>query len=61
MARQIQAHDTYLRLVSEMADLEANGDAADAKRLRPKVDAAKRRWHELVRQSETASRGRRSN
>ena len=60
MSRQIQAHDSYLKLVSEMAALEEDGDSAGAKRLRPKVAAAKRQWHELVRESEAASRRRRA-
>lgn len=56
VGEQIAAHEQYLRLVEQFEALLDAGDAAAASRLRPKVSAAKRRWHALVRDSDTTMR-----
>ena len=53
---QIAAHEAYLRLSEELAALEADGDTAGARELRPRVALAKRHWHKLARRSTTAMR-----
>jgi hypothetical protein len=61
VGEQIAAHEHYLRLVEQLGALVAAGDTAAASRLRPKVSAAKRRWHALVRESDTTMRDSRPN
>lgn len=57
---QVAAHEAYLRLSEELATLEADGDVAGARKLRPRVAAAKRHWHGLVRASGVAMRDTRA-
>ncbi|MFL6181948.1 MAG: hypothetical protein ACJ73J_06520 [Actinomycetes bacterium] len=56
VSEQIVAHEAYLRLSESLAALEADGDAAGARKLRPEVASARRRWHRLARQSDAVMR-----
>ena len=58
-AEQVQAHEAYLRLVEELAASEEVGDRDRIRALRGDVAAAKRHWHRLVREVETAQRSTR--
>lgn len=53
---QSAAHEAYLRLSAELSALEADGDIAGARELRPRVASAKRHWHKLARRSASAMR-----
>lgn len=59
MAAQIRAHEHYLRLEDDLRAAVERGDRRQAGRLKPLVQRARRDWHRLVREADTAMQRRR--